>query len=128
LQEVSMSAGTAAPWNACLVCQDAAGCASRRACDRNKDKLDKCDDGLPCGSSTTGCWLREDGSGGCWRRRPTGAKEGPRCDKCGAEMTTALMAAFCPAKRKCEFWTPELDTFLAELMQKQPEAQNGDIK
>lgn len=49
--------------------------------------------------------------------RSMAEEEGPRCGKCGAEMTTALMAAFCPAKRKCEFWTPELDTFLAKLMQ-----------
>lgn len=39
----------------------------------------------------------------------------PRCDKCGVEMTTGLMAACCPAGKECEFWTPELDEFLAQL-------------
>jgi hypothetical protein len=58
-------------WNHhCLVCQDPAGCAARRACDRNSDKLDKCDDGRSCVNATTGCWLREDGSGGCIKRLP----------------------------------------------------------
>ena len=42
-----------------------------------------------------------------------GAACGPFCDKCGVEMTTGLMAAFCPLKKECEFWVPELDTFLA---------------
>jgi uncharacterized Zn finger protein (UPF0148 family) len=27
-----------------------------------------------------------------------------RCDKCGAPLTTAMMAVFCPAREKCEFW------------------------
>lgn len=57
-------------WNACKVCQDVTGCASRRVCDRTKDRLDKCDNGLPCAATVTGCWIREDGSGGCVRRKP----------------------------------------------------------
>lgn len=40
------------------------------------------------------------------------AGDAPRCDKCGAEMTTALMGAFCPLGRECEFWTPELEDFI----------------
>ena len=28
----------------------------------------------------------------------------PRCDKCGAEVTTGMMAAFCPKRDLCEFW------------------------
>ncbi len=28
----------------------------------------------------------------------------PRCDKCGAEVSTGLMAAFCPKAEACEFW------------------------
>lgn len=35
----------------------------------------------------------------------------PRCDKCGAEITTGLMAVFCPRGKECEFWVPELETF-----------------
>lgn len=37
----------------------------------------------------------------------------PRCDKCGAPITTGLMAAFCPNGKGCEFYVPELDEFLA---------------
>ncbi len=36
----------------------------------------------------------------------------PTCDKCGAPVTTGLMAAFCPRFRDCEFYTPELDDFM----------------
>jgi len=38
----------------------------------------------------------------------------PKCDKCGAEITTGLMAAFCPLGEKCEFWpdTPEGVAFI----------------
>lgn len=39
----------------------------------------------------------------------------PKCDKCGAPITTGLMAAFCPDGKDCEFWVPELDEFLAML-------------
>lgn len=28
----------------------------------------------------------------------------PRCDRCGAPITTGLMAAFCPHRERCEFW------------------------
>lgn len=40
---------------------------------------------------------------------------GPRCDKCGAEITTGLMAVYCPRGRDCEFWTPAVDEFMAEF-------------
>ena len=36
----------------------------------------------------------------------------PKCDKCGAELTTGLMAAFCDKGKECEFWTPELQELL----------------
>lgn len=41
----------------------------------------------------------------------------PKCYSCGAEITTGMMAVFCPRGRKCEFWChePELDEFLCEL-------------
>ena len=38
----------------------------------------------------------------------------PCCDKCGHEITTGLMAAFCPRGRECEFWCEELETFLSD--------------
>lgn len=28
----------------------------------------------------------------------------PKCDKCGVELFTGLMAALCPLKEQCEFW------------------------
>lgn len=37
----------------------------------------------------------------------------PRCDKCGAEITTGLMAVFCPRGKECEFWVPEVEEFKA---------------
>lgn len=39
----------------------------------------------------------------------------PRCDKCGAELTTGLMAAFCEKGKGCEFYVPEPDDFMAEF-------------
>ena len=30
--------------------------------------------------------------------------DAPHCDTCGAELTTGLMAAFCPRRERCEFW------------------------
>ena len=35
----------------------------------------------------------------------------PTCDKCGAEITTGLMAVFCPGGKECEFWVPEVEEF-----------------
>ena len=35
----------------------------------------------------------------------------PTCDKCGAPITTGLMAVFCPAGKECEFWVPEVEQF-----------------
>ena len=32
-----------------------------------------------------------------------------RCDKCGAEITTGMMAAFCPRREGCEFWPHDAD-------------------
>ena len=28
----------------------------------------------------------------------------PKCDKCGAPVTTGMMAAICPRAEKCAFW------------------------
>jgi len=28
----------------------------------------------------------------------------PKCDTCGAPVTTGLMAVFCPRAEQCEFW------------------------
>ena len=39
----------------------------------------------------------------------------PRCETCGAEITTGLMAAFCPLAERCEFWTPESADVINEL-------------
>ena len=39
----------------------------------------------------------------------------PHCDKCGAPITTGLMAVFCPMAEQCEFWVPEQAEFLHEL-------------
>lgn len=48
--------------------------------------------------------------------RPTStSSEVPRCDKCGAEITTGLMAAFCEKGKDCEFYVPALDDFMAEF-------------
>ena len=41
--------------------------------------------------------------------------DAPICDKCGAEITTGLMAVFCPLAEECEFWVPEQAEFLREL-------------
>jgi hypothetical protein len=38
-----------------------------------------------------------------------------RCDKCGAEITTGLMAVFCPKGKECEFWVPEVEEFKKEF-------------
>jgi hypothetical protein len=39
----------------------------------------------------------------------------PTCEKCGAPITTGLMAAFCPRGKDCEFWNPAVDEFMAEF-------------
>jgi hypothetical protein len=39
-------------------------------------------------------------------------EEDPKCDKCGAPITTGLMAAFCPRKEECEFWVEGVAGFL----------------
>lgn len=43
--------------------------------------------------------------------------EAPKCDKCGAEITTGLMAVFCPFAEQCWFWpeAPETAAFVQEL-------------
>jgi len=38
----------------------------------------------------------------------------PRCELCGAEITTGLMAAFCPLKKECEFYVPGVEEFYPE--------------
>ena len=42
-------------------------------------------------------------------------EQAPRCDKCGAEITTGLMAAYCPQGKECEFWNPAVDEFMADF-------------
>ena len=37
----------------------------------------------------------------------------PHCDKCGAPVTTGMMAMFCPAGKDCEFWVPATEDFKA---------------
>lgn len=41
----------------------------------------------------------------------------PKCDTCGAEITTGLMALFCPRKEQCEFYPDDEQgrQFLREL-------------
>jgi hypothetical protein len=46
---------------------------------------------------------------------PDSVEPMPKCDKCGAEITTGLMAVFCPLAEQCEFWVPEQAEFLHEL-------------
>lgn len=45
----------------------------------------------------------------------TESHDEPRCDKCGAEITTGLQAAFCEKGKDCEFYVPALDDFMAEF-------------
>lgn len=42
-------------------------------------------------------------------------EQAPKCDKCGEEITTGLMAAICPKGKECEFYTPAIDEFMAEF-------------
>lgn len=41
----------------------------------------------------------------------------PCCDKCGAPITTGLMAVFCPNKERCEFWPTDSESvaFIQQL-------------
>lgn len=39
----------------------------------------------------------------------------PTCDKCGAPITTGLMAVFCPQADQCEFWVEDQREFIEEL-------------
>ena len=43
----------------------------------------------------------------------------PRCDKCGAPITTGLMAVFCPLAKECEFWVEDAADFLNALREGQ---------
>ena len=40
-----------------------------------------------------------------------------KCDKCGAEITTGLMAVFCPLGKECEFYPEDVEgqAFVEEL-------------
>lgn len=40
--------------------------------------------------------------------------EAPRCPKCGHEITTALMAAVCPLRKECEFYTEGIEEWYPE--------------
>jgi hypothetical protein len=42
-------------------------------------------------------------------------KVDPCCDRCGAPVTTGVMALICPYEKRCEFWCEEVET-LAEMM------------
>jgi len=48
--------------------------------------------------------------------------DGPTCDKCGAPITTGLMAAFCPMWDECEFWPEdeEGERFIMQFREPQP--------
>lgn len=48
----------------------------------------------------------------------------PCCDRCGAPVTTGVMALICPYEKRCEFWTDEI----AELrdMFRQPPSAAGE--
>ena len=39
-----------------------------------------------------------------------------RCDKCGAEVTTGMMAALCPAREACEFWPADADAETVQFL------------
>lgn len=52
--------------------------------------------------------------------------EEPTCDKCGAPITTGLMAAFCPRGKECEFWSPAVDEFMADFRPAVPEEATRD--
>jgi hypothetical protein len=41
---------------------------------------------------------------GTHRRAEVTEGDDPRCEVCGAPVTSALMAAMCPHREKCEFW------------------------
>ena len=52
--------------------------------------------------------------------------EEPKCDRCGAPITTGAMAAICPRREKCEFWPDDEESqrFLDDLgMRLQPNAE-----
>ncbi len=55
------------------------------------------------------------------------AESGPYCDKCGVEMTTAMMAVFCPLKAECEFFPaePDLQEFITGLYPTEPPSAQG---
>lgn len=39
----------------------------------------------------------------------------PTCDKCGAEITTGLMAAFCQSGKECEFYVEGVEDFMESV-------------
>jgi hypothetical protein len=52
----------------------------------------------------------------------------PKCNKCGVELTSALMAAMCPYREKCEFWPDDEESqkFLDSLgMRYVPQAEGA---
>jgi hypothetical protein len=40
----------------------------------------------------------------------------PHCETCGAEITSGLMAAFCPRGERCEFWPRDADPGSIEML------------
>ncbi len=48
----------------------------------------------------------------------------PRCDKCGAPLTTGFIAMFCPFKQECAFYVPGIEQFV--FMPDFPELPQGD--
>lgn len=49
---------------------------------------------------------------------PEHESDDPKCDKCGAPIDSGIMAVGCPSGKDCEFWTPELDEFMAMFKEK----------
>jgi hypothetical protein len=49
----------------------------------------------------------------------------PTCDKCGAPITTGLMAAFCPKRMDCEFWTEGIEQFMDGWVSADERQQEG---
>jgi len=52
----------------------------------------------------------------------------PVCDKCGAPMTTAFMAVFCPQREQCAFFPaePDLQEFIRSMYPTEPPSAQGE--
>ena len=47
------------------------------------------------------------------------------CEKCGAPVTTGLMAVFCPRGKSCEFWVDAAEELAAEFLAQKANQQKG---